>query len=80
MFRNAIPSISTSVWRAQHPNAGRNIQQTYLEYRRLITVPSDDGGDDEGILNVCDKISSFGFYDDNDVKRYQKINNAVMSI
>ena len=71
MFRNAIPSFNICLI---------SVIFTYLEYWRLIKVPSDDGGDDEGILNVCDKISSFGFYDDNDVKRYQKINNAVMTI
>ena len=46
----------------------------------IITVLSDD--DDDGILSVSDEISSFGFYsdDDDDVKRHQNINNAVMTI
>ena len=44
-------------------------------------VPSDYGGDHDGILSVCDEISSFGFYDDadDDVKCHQK-NDAVMTI
>ena len=64
MFRKVIPSF--------------NILSISVIYWRLITVPSDD----DGILSVCDKISSFGFYDDDDddVKRYQKVNNAVMTI
>ena len=44
-----------------------------------ITAPSDDDGDDDSILSVCDEISSFGFYDNDDVKRHQK-NDAVMTI
>ena len=32
-------------------------------------VPSEDDGDDDNILSVCDEISSFGFYDDDDVTR-----------
>ena len=43
-------------------------------------VPSDDDGDDDGVLNVCDEISSFSFYDDDDVKHHQKNNDAVMTI
>ena len=50
----------------------------------IITVHSDDDGDDDGIVNICDKISSFGFYDDNDndndIKRHQKNYDAVMTL
>ena len=48
----------------------------------IITVLSVDDDDDDGILSVSDEISSFGFHydDDDDVKRHQKINNAVMTI
>ena len=43
-------------------------------------VRSDDDGDDDSIVNVCDEISSFGFYDDDDEKRHQKNYDAVMTI
>ena len=48
----------------------------------FITVLSDDDDDGDGILSISDEISSFGFQsdDDDDVKRHQKINNAIMTI
>ena len=64
MFRNAIPSF--------------NICPISV-IRGLITVPFDDDSDDDGVLNVCDEISSFGFYDDN-VNHHQKNNDVVMTI
>ena len=47
---------------------------------QFITVRSDDDGDDDGIGNICDEILSFGFYDDDDVKRHQKNYDSVMTI
>ena len=39
---------------------------------KIITVPSDDDNDDDGILTVGDEMLSFGFLDDDDVTPHQK--------
>ena len=61
---------------------GRRHKCSLTPWRQFITVLSDDDDDDDGILSVSDEISPFCFYsdDDDDVKRHQKIKNAVMMI
>ena len=46
-------SILTSIWGAQHPNAGRNIQQTWLPHKcECIILSKGEGGVERPFLST----------------------------